>query len=98
MNRTHAPRINAARLRALRLYALCAAGLFAVAAAVPANAASRDEQSKACRGDAMHFCAAEIPNEDKITACMKQHVDELSPACRAMFKGGKKSGAKDTTQ
>ncbi|RAS24768.1 hypothetical protein [Paraburkholderia bryophila] len=93
MNRTHAPRINI-----LRLYALCAAGLLAVAAAAPANAASRDEQSKACRGDAMHFCAAEIPNEDKITACMKQHVDELSPACRAMFKGGKKSGAKDSAQ
>ncbi|MFM0594255.1 hypothetical protein PQQ68_14600 [Paraburkholderia dilworthii] len=93
MNRTHAPRLTAARL-----YTLCAAGLLAVAAAAPANAASRDEQSKACRGDAMHFCAAEIPNEDKITACMKQHVDELSPACRAMFKGGKKGGAKDTTQ
>jgi hypothetical protein len=25
---------------------------------------------------------------------MKQHVDELSPACRAMFKGGKKGDAK----
>ncbi len=34
------------------------------------------------------------PNKEKITACMKQHVDELSPACRAMFKGGKKDGAK----
>jgi hypothetical protein len=29
---------------------------------------------------------------------MKQHVDELSPACRAMFKGGKKGGDKDTSQ
>jgi hypothetical protein len=34
----------------------------------------------------MHFCSAEIPNKDKITACMKQHISELSPACRAMFK------------
>ena len=98
MNRTHAPRLTASRFTAVRLYALCAAGLLAAAASIPANAASRDEQSKACRGDAMHFCAAEIPNEDKITACMKQHVDELSPACRAMFKGGKKSGAKDSAQ
>ncbi|PQV48029.1 hypothetical protein [Paraburkholderia sp. BL21I4N1] len=100
MKQTHTPRIDATRINALRLHALCAAGLFAAAAALagPANAASRDEQSKACRGDAMHFCAAEIPNEDKITACMKQHVDELSPACRAMFKGGKKSDAKNPTQ
>jgi len=81
-----------------RTYALLAAGLIAVGFATPVNAASRDEQAKACRGDAMHFCAADIPNEDKITACMEKHVDELSPACRAMFKGGKKSGDKDTPQ
>ncbi|WGS53491.1 hypothetical protein LFL96_20740 [Paraburkholderia sp. D15] len=93
MNRTQAPCI-----RTTRLQALCAVALFALGAATAASAASRDEQTKACRGDAMHFCAADIPNEDKITACMKQHVDELSPACRAMFKGGKKGGAKDTAQ
>ncbi|OLL28773.1 hypothetical protein BTH42_25595 [Burkholderia sp. SRS-W-2-2016] len=69
---------------------LLAAALVALGASSSAAAASRDEQAHACRGDAMHFCAAEIPNEEKITACMKQHVDELSPACRAMFKGGKK--------
>jgi hypothetical protein len=81
-----------------RTYALLAASLMALGSAASADAASRDDQAKACRGDAMHFCAADIPNEDKITACMKQHVDELSPACRAMFKGGKKGGDKDTSQ
>jgi len=81
-----------------RTCALLAASLIALGSAATSNAASRDEQTKACRGDAMHFCAADIPNEDKITACMKQHVDELSPACRAMFKGGKKGGEKNTSQ
>jgi hypothetical protein len=81
-----------------RTYALLAASLIGLGCAASADAASRDDQAKACRGDAMHFCAADIPNEDKITACMKQHVDELSPACRAMFKGGKKGGDKDTSQ
>jgi hypothetical protein len=80
-----------------RTYCLLAASLFAFAA-IPANAASRDEQSKACRGDAMHFCAADIPNEDKITACMKQHIAELSPACRAMFKGGQQADDKGASQ
>jgi len=75
-----------------RLHALLAASLFAISAVTAANAATQDEQAKACRGDAMHFCAADIPNKAKITACMKQHIDELSPPCRAMFKGGKKSG------
>lgn len=75
-----------------RIHALLAASLFAISAITAAHAATQDEQAKACRGDAMHFCAADIPNKAKITACMKQHVDELSPPCRAMFKGGKKSG------
>ena len=75
-----------------RTYALLAASLIALGSAATADAASRDEQTKACRGDAMHFCAADIPNKAKITACLKQHVDELSPPCRAMFKGGKTSG------
>ena len=81
-----------------RTYCLLAASFVVLVTAASASAATRDEQSKACRGDAMHFCAADIPNEDKITACMKQHVDELSPACRAMFKGGKKGGEKNTSQ
>ncbi|MGF6774310.1 hypothetical protein P3T18_006825 [Paraburkholderia sp. GAS199] len=63
-----------------------------------ANAATEDEQAHACRGDAMHFCSAEIPNKEKIKACMKQHMDELSPGCRAMFKDGKKGDAKSNSQ
>lgn len=76
-----------------RTHALLAASFVALSAVTAAgtHAASRDEQAKACRGDAMHFCASDIPNKAKITACMKQHIDELSPPCRAMFKGGKKS-------
>lgn len=69
---------------------LLAASLFALGAATAASAASRDEQSKACRRDALHFCAVHIPHEDKITACMKKHIDELSPACRAMFEDDEK--------
>jgi hypothetical protein len=72
-----------------RSFCLLAASLVALGGSVVAKAASRDEQTHACRGDAIHFCAAEIPDEEKITACMKQHIDELSPACRAMFGNGK---------
>lgn len=54
--------------------------------ALASFAASRDEQAHACRGDAFHFCASEIPHKDKIEACLKQHYDELSPPCKAMFK------------
>lgn len=81
-----------------RLYAVLAASLFVSSVTLPAHAATRDEETQACRGDAMHFCSAEIPNEEKITACMKQHINELSPGCRAMFKGGKKSDANKNSQ
>ena len=81
-----------------RSHCLLAASLFALGAAASSNAASSDDQAKACRGDAMHFCAIHIPNEAKITVCLKQHIDELSPACRAMFKGGKKADDKAASQ
>lgn len=81
-----------------RTYAVLAASLVALGAVTAAHAATQDDQAKACRGDAMHFCAADIPNKEKITACMKQHLDELSPACRAMFKGDKKDDAKAASQ
>ena len=56
--------------------------------------ASSDEQEHACRGDAFHFCSSEIPNKEKIEACMKQHYAELSPPCKAMFKKPSKNGSK----
>jgi hypothetical protein len=81
-----------------RTYCLLAASLFILGAVTSANAATRDEQSKACRGDAMHFCAIDIPSREKIIVCMKRHIDELSPACRAMFKGGKKGNDQGASQ
>ncbi|WP_224016839.1 hypothetical protein [Paraburkholderia tropica] len=67
-------------------------GLALACAAGSGQAASQDEQEHACRGDAFHFCASDIPNKEKITACMKQHYDELSPPCKAMFKKPPKGG------
>ncbi|WP_241023689.1 hypothetical protein [Paraburkholderia sp. Ac-20340] len=76
--------------RPMRVRAMLAA-TFMLAAALPGYAATQDEQDHACRGDAFHFCASEIPNKEKIKACMKQHYDELSPPCKAMFKKPSKS-------
>lgn len=59
--------------------------LMGLTCAIASSGESRDEQEHACRGDAFHFCASAIPNKKKIAACMKQHYDELSPPCKAMF-------------
>lgn len=66
--------------------------------ALSSQAASRDEQARACRGDAIHFCAAEIPNHEKIAACLKQHLDELTPDCRGMFSASPKRNGKAASQ
>jgi len=73
------------------LLSLVAVAVISLCVSPLANAATRDEQTQACRGDALRLCSSEIPNEDKITACMKQHVNELTPGCKAMFKPSKSS-------
>jgi hypothetical protein len=67
-------------------FALASVSVLAMLLANAAFAATRDEQTAACKGDAIRFCASEIPNEQKITSCMKANLDKLSPTCKAMFK------------
>ena len=43
------------------------------------------EQQAACTGDAFQFCGPEIPDVDRVTACMVQHKSELSAGCKAVF-------------
>ena len=44
------------------------------------------EQEQMCSGDAMRLCSSEIPDVDRITACMEQRRDSLSDGCRAVFE------------
>ena len=43
------------------------------------------EQQKACSGDAFRLCNSEIPDVDRITACMIRNKAQLSPECRTQF-------------
>jgi hypothetical protein len=63
-----------------------ALSLLGIVLSSTAFAATRDEQTAACKGDAIRYCASHIPNKQKITACMKEHFQQLSPGCKAMFK------------
>ncbi|HEV7833041.1 MAG TPA: hypothetical protein VGP09_06655 [Caballeronia sp.] len=67
-------------------FVLTAVSLLGILLSNAAVAATRDEQTAACKGDALRYCAADIPDEQKITACMKAHLQQLSPECKAMFK------------
>jgi hypothetical protein len=44
------------------------------------------EQEEMCSGDAMRLCFSEIPNVDRITACMERQRESLSAGCRAVFE------------
>ena len=44
------------------------------------------EQQEMCTGDAMRLCASDIPNVERITACMERQRDSLSERCRAVFE------------
>jgi hypothetical protein len=41
------------------------------------------EVRSACYSDAFRLCAATIPNIPQTSACMRQHMAQLSPGCRA---------------
>jgi hypothetical protein len=60
--------------------------LISTGSSVAFAASSDEDRDKACRHDAFRLCSADIPNRDKIEACMKEHYDQLSPPCKKMFQ------------
>jgi len=44
------------------------------------------EQQQACSGDAFRLCSSEIPDVDRITACMIRNKSQLSAGCRVFFR------------
>ena len=51
-----------------------------------AGYAYTQEQQQACSGDAFRLCSADIPDVERITACMSRNRSQLSPGCRAHFR------------
>jgi hypothetical protein len=44
------------------------------------------EEEQACSGDALRLCSADIPDVDRITACMIRNREQLTPGCRVYFR------------
>ena len=44
------------------------------------------EQQQMCTGDAFRLCGSDIPDVDRVTACMVRQRSQLSPGCRAFFR------------
>ena len=66
------------------------APLFAIAVAATALSVTRgpafaSEAQQMCTGDAMRLCGHEVPNVQRITACMVKQRANLSAGCRAVM-------------
>ncbi len=61
-----------------------------LAGAIAAEAAGTAQDRRACRSDAMRLCREFIPNTQRITACMRRNMAQLSPACQAQFPENQK--------
>ncbi|MDQ8730127.1 hypothetical protein [Bradyrhizobium sp. LHD-71] len=57
------------------------------------------EAQMKCSDDAFRLCSSEIPDVERITACMKQRRDQVSADCRSVMDRNKAaaSRAQDTS-
>jgi hypothetical protein len=58
--------------------------IIAIMAPLPAVAYTQSD-ADACTPDAMRLCWYAIPDADRITQCLVQHKQQLSPACSNVF-------------
>lgn len=78
--------------RTFRIGALLAFGfvapVFVISGAhvAAAHSGTAEEQS-ACTPDVLSLCFWQIPNEDKIVACLNKNINRLSPECRKVIAG-----------
>ena len=64
-----------------------AIGAIAVSGAVAADEYRGTwEQQMACTPDVFRLCGAQIPDENRIVACLRQNAVSLSGPCRAVFE------------
>jgi len=81
-------RVDRFKVRNLTLQAgLFLTGLAFCLTMLPAasQAFTEADQRRLCTGDVFRLCASEIPDVDRITACMHRRRASLSEGCRKVF-------------
>src|ERR1700737_2968815 len=60
----------------------------ALSFSMPSTAADAytQEQQQMCTGYAFRLCSSDLPDVDRLTACMVRQRSQLSPGCRAFFR------------
>ncbi len=66
--------------------ALSAGCVIAVQAAAAEEYRGTFEQQLACTPDVWRLCGDQIPDVNRIVACLRQNTPQLSGSCRAVFE------------
>ncbi len=66
--------------------ALSIGGILILQAASAQEYRGTFEQQMACTPDVWRLCSDQIPDVNRITACLRQNTPNLSDGCRAVFE------------
>ncbi len=66
-------------------FAVTAVGAVAALSGVAKAQYSENEQTVACMGDAFRLCSGEIPDKQRIIACLASKHSQLSSGCVGVF-------------
>jgi hypothetical protein len=72
--------------RIVLCFALSIGGIFIQSAATAEEYRGTFEQQMACTPDVWRLCFDQIPDSNRITACLRQNTPQLSGPCRAVFE------------
>jgi hypothetical protein len=76
------------RLRSIVLFLVATTAMYVTAqpSAFADEYRGSFEQQMACTPDVWRFCSDQIPDADRIVACLRQNTAQLSEGCRAVFR------------
>jgi len=77
--------------------AMAGLALALVASPRASHAFTEDDQRRLCTGDVFRLCSSEIPDRDRIIACMMKQRASLSDGCRSVFGRPSERSASATT-
>jgi len=66
------------------LFAACAVANIGIEKMIP-YLVPEEDQRRLCTPDAFRLCSSEIPDRERVIACMRRQRHNLSPECRAVF-------------
>jgi hypothetical protein len=66
------------------LFASCAVAGLALWPST-SRAFTEEDQRRLCTPDAFRLCSSEIPDRERVIACMRRQRANLSPECRSVF-------------